>query len=84
MWYKICPLCGCTLDPAEKCDCQQKAREEEEQKADERRARIEQLRISLEKDAEQKARKVGKGRFLRLEEVRADLLRSIHTTAKTA
>lgn len=82
MWYWICPFCGCALDPEEKCDCQQAA--EEQRKADERRARIEQLRISLEKDAEQKARKIDKGRYLRLEEVREDLLRSIQTTVKTA
>lgn len=30
-YYRICPDCGCTLDPGEKCDCRkEKERKEEE------------------------------------------------------
>lgn len=21
-YYKVCPVCGCTLDPGEKCECE--------------------------------------------------------------
>lgn len=21
MYYRVCPVCGCNLDPGEKCDC---------------------------------------------------------------
>lgn len=24
MLYKVCPICGCSLDPDEKCECQKK------------------------------------------------------------
>lgn len=24
-YYRTCPICGCTLDPMEKCDCQERA-----------------------------------------------------------
>ena len=31
-YYRECPFCHCSLDPGEKCDCQEeKARREEEQ-----------------------------------------------------
>lgn len=30
MYYKECPLCGCNLDPEEKCDCQYKKKKREE------------------------------------------------------
>ena len=23
-YYTTCPVCGCTLDPGEKCDCEEK------------------------------------------------------------
>lgn len=22
MYYRICPICGCSLDPGERCDCE--------------------------------------------------------------
>ena len=22
MYYRICPICGCSLDPDERCDCE--------------------------------------------------------------
>ena len=25
-YYKICPECGCALDPGERCDCEDKKR----------------------------------------------------------
>ena len=29
MYFNVCPLCGCHLDPGEKCDCSdEKARQE--------------------------------------------------------
>jgi len=29
-YYNVCPDCGCTLDPGEKCDCRkEKAKEQE-------------------------------------------------------
>lgn len=37
MYFRVCPHCGCTLDPSERCDCQQERRNEEEEKAAERR-----------------------------------------------
>ena len=37
MYFRVCPHCGCTLDPLESCDCQQERRNEEEEKAAERR-----------------------------------------------
>lgn len=37
MYFRVCPHCGCTLDPSEICDCQQERRNEEEEKAAERR-----------------------------------------------
>lgn len=24
-YYKVCPCCGCNLDPGERCDCKEKA-----------------------------------------------------------
>lgn len=27
MIFKTCPLCGCALDPDERCDCQEKKEE---------------------------------------------------------
>lgn len=29
-FYKECPLCGCTLDPGEKCDCQEEKEQEQQ------------------------------------------------------
>lgn len=37
MYFRVCPHCGCALDPSERCDCQQERRNEEEEKAAERR-----------------------------------------------
>ena len=37
MYFKVCPYCGCALDPSESCDCQQKRRSEEEKETAERR-----------------------------------------------
>lgn len=37
MYFRVCPHCGCALDPSESCDCQQERRNEEEEKAAERR-----------------------------------------------
>lgn len=32
-YYNICPMCGCSLDPGEKCDCEiENAREDEKKK----------------------------------------------------
>lgn len=25
-WFRECPLCGCKLDPGERCDCQDEAK----------------------------------------------------------
>lgn len=36
MYFRVCPHCGCALDPSESCDCQQERRSEQEQ--EERRA----------------------------------------------
>ena len=37
MYFRVCPHCGCAIDPSERCDCQQERRNEEEEKAAERR-----------------------------------------------
>ncbi len=31
--YRICPYCGCTLDPGEHCDCRERAEREAAQEA---------------------------------------------------
>lgn len=31
MYFRVCPHCGCALDPSESCDCQQERRSEQEQ-----------------------------------------------------
>lgn len=36
MYFRVCPHCGCALDPSERCDCQQERRSKQEQ--EERRA----------------------------------------------
>ena len=36
MYFRVCPHCGCALDPSESCDCQQERRSEQGQ--EERRA----------------------------------------------
>lgn len=33
-YYRICPECGCSLDPGEVCDCREKEVELEEEKAE--------------------------------------------------
>ena len=30
-YYRECGLCGCALDPGEKCDCEKEAQEKQEQ-----------------------------------------------------
>ena len=30
MYFRVCPHCGCALDPSERCDCQQERRSKEE------------------------------------------------------
>lgn len=27
-YYRVCPECGCTLDPGEPCDCQSRTKKE--------------------------------------------------------
>lgn len=39
MYFRVCPHCGCALDPSERCDCQQERRSKQEQ--EERRAQYE-------------------------------------------
>lgn len=29
-YYNLCDKCGCTLDPGEKCDCEQKMQKKEQ------------------------------------------------------
>ena len=29
--YRVCPFCGANLDPGERCDCQDHAKEQEQQ-----------------------------------------------------
>ena len=29
MQYRICPLCGAHLDPGERCDCQEKEKDDD-------------------------------------------------------
>ena len=36
MYFRVCPHCGCAIDPSERCDCQQERRSKQEQ--EERRA----------------------------------------------
>lgn len=36
MYFRVCPHCGCALDPSESCDCEQERRSEQGQ--EERRA----------------------------------------------
>lgn len=31
MCFRVCPHCGCALDPSESCDCQQERRSEQGQ-----------------------------------------------------
>lgn len=31
MYFRVCPHCGCALDPSERCDCQQERRSKQEQ-----------------------------------------------------
>lgn len=26
MYFRVCPYCGCAIDPSESCDCQQERR----------------------------------------------------------
>ena len=28
-FYRVCPLCGCNLDPGEPCDCQEEKKKQE-------------------------------------------------------
>lgn len=29
-YYNVCPLCGCNLDPGERCECKEMAAKEQE------------------------------------------------------
>lgn len=31
-YYRICPKCGCSLDPGEQCDCEEEAAREHERR----------------------------------------------------
>ena len=31
--YRVCPKCGCNLDPGERCDCKERAEREAAQEA---------------------------------------------------
>lgn len=31
MYFRVCPHCGCALDPSERCDCQQERRSKQEE-----------------------------------------------------
>lgn len=31
-YYRICPRCGCNLDPGEPCDCAEEEKREQEQR----------------------------------------------------
>lgn len=31
-YYRLCDKCGCALDPAEKCDCEQEAQRKEQER----------------------------------------------------
>lgn len=46
-YFYICPLCGCNLDPNEKCTCEQE-QEEKERSADngEQKRRADYIRIA--------------------------------------
>lgn len=55
MWYRICPLCGSALDPAERCECLADPEETEEEFA-ERMARREQQLEALRESFRNKRR----------------------------
>lgn len=44
MYFRVCPHCGCALDPSERCDCQQERRSKQEQ--EERRAQNGKVHIA--------------------------------------
>ena len=46
MYFRVCPHCGCALDPSERCDCQQERRSKQEQ---EERKHIEALDRKIER-----------------------------------
>lgn len=31
-YYRICPRCGCSLDPGERCDCEEEEKRERDQR----------------------------------------------------
>lgn len=31
-YYNTCPVCGCSLDPGEKCDCEQEVHRKEQER----------------------------------------------------
>lgn len=47
-YYRICPRCGCNLDPGEQCDC-----EEEEKREQERREKMFDRLVVLEANSNQ-------------------------------
>lgn len=89
MYFRICPVCGCYLDPGEKCECEtkQEAHEPEEdfsQRMAKRDAQLEQLRAKLSQANAQREQQAAAARKLKLEALRSDLARTITTTAKSA
>lgn len=86
MLFRTCPYCGAHLDPAEKCDCleTQEAQEAEKKSQARREAQLAALHADLEKDKERKEREAAARRRIRIDQLLADLQRTIKTTAKTA
>ena len=83
MIYRTCQYCGANLDPGETCDCRQAA---EEQAAERQRIHDEvQIRLVafMERLKQEQAQQAAE-KALRIEGVRADLLRSLKTIVTTA
>lgn len=43
MYFRVCPHCGCALDPSERCDCQQERRSKQEQEEIEGKWNVEEV-----------------------------------------
>lgn len=84
MFYRTCPLCGCNLDPAEKCDCTQETEEEFQRRMDRRTEKLDSLRIDLAQAKAEAERDRRAAYRIRLAELREDLCRKIVITEKTA
>lgn len=50
MYARICPECGCYLDPGEKCDCEEE-REKEQEQIKKRRNDVQKL-LTIEKNGQ--------------------------------